>query len=808
MNYLQKHAQKLYENGYAIVPIRKGQKHPGTPGWESFKATPNIIKNWWRNESYTGVGVLAENTVAIDIDVKNEEVVEALKDYIRTNISPDHPLIERVGDSPKVLLPFRVEGDAGKFHKIQSAKYEDEEGKEHKLEILGVGNQFVAYHIHPDTKEPYFYTTDATLLNTKQEDLCTLNAIQAKALVDYFEKEIVPLMRWKKCNNSMSNLSSRPSEAADAMDNYAPTLDVSDLKVVRTLEAIDASVEHDIWVRVGMALYHQYSGSDYGFELFKTWSRSSDNPKHDGNISSTKWNSFKENLNNTKPITFASCLFMAKENIDPIEIEDLRALIPVAEEDTQQEPEEEEAEECIGEVIKPKLGSKERKKLDAFINRFVLVARGKKVEDKAMPISFAAFELEDFHQYYANQMIKVAKPTKNDPLNTVWREVSRLWLKSADIEKVIDIKYAPGERRFFRDDTGSRYANSFHFPDHQKNAKKAKVEYTSQERIKIFLTHIKYLFPIKEEREWFMQWVAFIIQEPQDRCPIMPIHVSRNIQGTGRSWVLRVLTMLIGDWNVTTPDVEQLIGERGNFNDHLVDTKIIACEELRIAGKDRYKVENVLKSDITDMTKFIRRKFGKQSSERLYGCFLGFTNYGDAIPISSEDRRYNVFTGPDYKQSREYYTQLMDWIDFKKTGLSEVQANIAQLFHYFSKLDISDFNVTQPMDTPARRTMMRMSKSDVEEMYDNFVLHTEHKVLTHKDVRDAIVATENLGYEDDSVDLKKVQAIMRHKATSIGRVRADNKQHRVWAVDNKHYSIKEATSLYEEYLENKETEEL
>ena len=160
--------------------------------------------------------------------------------------------------------------------------------------------------------------------------------------------------------------------------------------------------------------------------------------------------------------------------------------------------------------------------------------------------------------------------------------------------------------------------------------------------------------------------------------------------------MLNAVAKMIGDHNVTRPDVEQLIGEAGNFNDHLIECKIIACEEIRVVGKDRYKVENTLKSDITDRVKFIRRKFGGQSDEKLYGCMLGFSNYHDCIQISEDARRYNFFSGPGYKNTPEYYQVLHDWLDPEEIGEDEVSANVAQMFGFFMNFDISDFNITTP----------------------------------------------------------------------------------------------------------------
>lgn len=74
-------------------------------------------------------------------------------------MEPDKAVLSRVGQVPKFLIPFVMDEQIGKSE-FTSAKYfpESEEptrDNTNQLEVLGTGNQFVAYAIHPDTKKPY-----------------------------------------------------------------------------------------------------------------------------------------------------------------------------------------------------------------------------------------------------------------------------------------------------------------------------------------------------------------------------------------------------------------------------------------------------------------------------------------------------------------------------------------------------------------------------------------------------------------------------------------------------------------------------
>lgn len=819
MDYLKKHARKLYENGYKIVPIARGKKFPPFDGWQKVKTTPNNIKKWWNIESLTGVGLLCEYVVSVDIDIRDPEVVNDVVAKLEEIVGTTD-LIRRVGFAPKLLIPFRIVDEESKFHKIQSSVYTDWMGVEHKLEILGKGNQCVAYHIHPDTNEPYKYLTDKDFLNTKYDDLPTLTAFQAKQLVDWFESDVVTALEWEKKPTAGNTQKGKLREALvsdDPLDNIVPPLEISDFKVVKTLEAIDANTDMESWVKVGFALYHQYNGSDLGLQLFKTWSATSDNEKHQKNIKriKTRWTSFEAEISHVKPVTFAYPLELAKDIEDADEIEELRELLPeIPEDDEEDQPSndsdddkalEKSEVEKISSWVKPKLGTKQRKKLDRYIARYTYVVSGKAVIDNSHPIHIKEILLDEFHQSKVNEYIEVGKPMKSDPDNTAIVPLSQLWQKSLDRENVHAIIYSPGQKRYFRDEHKMRYANSFHYPDHKRAAKKMKVNYNGTDRLDVFFKHMEYLFACEKERKWFMQWLAFTIQKPSRRCQIMPIHISL-MEGTGRSWLVKLISPLLGVWNVQSPEIAQLIGQKSDFNDHLVDCKVVCCEEVRTEGRDRYKVENVLKSDITDLTKLIRRKHGTQKTEKLFGNFLGFSNYHDCIQISDDARRYNFFSGPKQLMNKAYYDRLYDWADVEEENKDATDANIAQLFGYLESYDISDFDMSVPMDTPARRRVISSSKSDTEAMIDSLIRVSEHRVMTANDVRDEIAEREKVDFEDPALAANKIKGVLRQKAYELGRKRAGTAQYRLWSLDGE-MSNEDVSTQYLAYLASKDGKE-
>jgi hypothetical protein len=146
---------QLIANGYEPVPV-VGKRPVGT-GWPS---RPNTIEAIAQERAETptalSTGLRTGRLVGIDIDVKPEEHVAALREVI-AEVLGDTPLI-RLG-AKGAMLCYRNEAPIGKItvatdgHERSDADAANR--KPAKVEVLGTGQQFVAYGIHPVINKPY-----------------------------------------------------------------------------------------------------------------------------------------------------------------------------------------------------------------------------------------------------------------------------------------------------------------------------------------------------------------------------------------------------------------------------------------------------------------------------------------------------------------------------------------------------------------------------------------------------------------------------------------------------------------------------
>lgn len=105
--------------------------------------------------------------------------------------------------------------------------------------------------------------------------------------------------------------SSAPTSADDFMAGFEPRLDITDEATLDALNVIDADIGRDDWIRVGMALHHQYG--DEGFDYWNDWS--ANGGKYPGEDAlRSQWDSFERRMGPGRvQVTMASVLKMAAE---------------------------------------------------------------------------------------------------------------------------------------------------------------------------------------------------------------------------------------------------------------------------------------------------------------------------------------------------------------------------------------------------------------------------------------------------------------------------------------------------------------
>ena len=312
----RKHGQALVDNGYSIIPIPPGRKGPTVDDWQNQPAkTASRFNELAQDHPRDGIGILTKHTPAIDIDCYDQRIVDACMEWCRDNIG-DAPL--RIGKAPKSLLLYAADKP---FRKVTSARYYDPEHPEadpkkkgQRLEVLGDGQQFVAYHIHPETNRPYEWVNDwENPLEVPALDLTVMTEEHARLACREFER-LCEEAGWERLGAG-SATAAADAEEGDALSEILPPDETEDEveRLKSALKAIEGDVastyDYDQWRNVLFAL--KWTRWDCAESLAREWSETSE--KHNTREFNVVWRGAQKR-DRGREITLGSIFKLAKDS--------------------------------------------------------------------------------------------------------------------------------------------------------------------------------------------------------------------------------------------------------------------------------------------------------------------------------------------------------------------------------------------------------------------------------------------------------------------------------------------------------------
>jgi len=172
---------RLLANGYLPLPLQ-GKRPDCRKGWQNgLTLNEGYVRDWERDfPQARETGILARYTPCLDLDVLNEECVEAMEAHVREHWEERGYILPRIGKPPKRAIPFRTNEP---FKKIQRTLAAANGVAGQKIEFLADGQQFAALGIHPDTHAPYSWPR-GSLLEHQLGDLPYIRQSEAEKLVD------------------------------------------------------------------------------------------------------------------------------------------------------------------------------------------------------------------------------------------------------------------------------------------------------------------------------------------------------------------------------------------------------------------------------------------------------------------------------------------------------------------------------------------------------------------------------------------------------------------------------------------------
>lgn len=791
--YLEKYGERLIDNGYTIVPIQPGKKAPGFDGWQKARASKEQIREWVNHgHRQSGIGVLTKNTPAIDLDIRDEGLSRMFADRARALIGK---MPMRIGRAPKALLLARTDTP---FRKMRSGKWQDPQWcEEHQIEILGDGQQFVAYAIHPDTGKPYTWPEDDGPRHTRAADLPTVAIEQIQTLLDEFDSECES-RGYKLIKRGRRNGQTEDADNPWVEDAAPIDITTDDLRV--RLLLVNNPEDYDTWLNVGMALYHQYDGEATGLELWHEWAETADN--YDADALDRRWEDFAICGKSRAPVTARTILKLAKEAVTNTAAA-LALKLHEAFRTAKDIPEWEKARETVQEseidgLTRSAIATTAKERRDALTGAKTSLVEIKKAlayrptRKERIPKWAEPWVYDASDDRFFNTETKIATTkqgfdamhdryamTRKDVLDgrtTPSSSASELSLIAYKIPVVSGRRYTPGRDAIFHEIEGM-FANTY--PEHEIPKIPEKASPKDKINCKRVRQHIAHLFAKEKEQRLFLDWLAWIVQNEGKRLNWAT--VVQGVEGDGKSFWAMLMRAVLGPSNV-----RMLNGNRlgGDFTDYLVGQIFTTIEEVLIRGQNKFDILNLIKPFVTNRVIEVHPK-GKASYNAINTTnYFMTTNYKDAIPIEESSRRFLVLFSQWQSRERlaefkrenpDYYTNLYAAIEESAGAIRKMLMN--------HEID-EEFNPygDAPM-TEARAYMVRQAKPEFIQILDDVIAESERPDISYRllNVTELAATFNTMGYDFPSPKTM-TSMLQRDGYEFLGKVRLtpESKQ-RFWS---------------------------
>lgn len=242
-----------------------------------------------------------------------------------------------------------------------------------------------------------------------------------------------------------------------------------------------------------------------------------------------------------------------------------------------------------------------------------------------------------------------------------------LWNENPARRTVKDVLYIPGEPEVSADNELNLWR-----PTDVQPVKKKPVKW---------LDIVHYIMRKPEYAKWFLQWLAYPIQNPGTKL-LSAVFVHGRQQGVGKTLIVDpVMEFAYGKDNFYRLDNDAL---QSQFNSYTARRQFVVTNEIYLSSyKDRRAAMGRLKDMITREKVEMRELYQPRVRVTDYCNYYLTSQHADALELERNDRRFFVIEAPEERLPQSTYNEFDEWIRSDGAGA---------VLHYLQNLDLTSFN--------------------------------------------------------------------------------------------------------------------
>lgn len=254
------------------------------------------------------------------------------------------------------------------------------------------------------------------------------------------------------------------------------------------------------------------------------------------------------------------------------------------------------------------------------------------------------------------------------------------WLESPDIIKVYGITCAPGRPRICFNPKGERCLNTwqpiaFHKPEPGID-------------ISPWFELMRWLNG--EKAEIVHDFIAHMIQKPQELPEFGLIHYTNGTQGVGRSTMFKVIAKLLGKHAGQGKNLNTMMKQ--GWGDDWAGKVALFQDEAIASNKERYQTMDWLKQRINEEVRDLNMKGGKKVSEWNACRWFIASNNSTPLPLDRQDRRFLCIYHDKGTYAAAYGEKAKEELFAAVYALMRDPEGINAIGWYYLNRDISNFD--------------------------------------------------------------------------------------------------------------------
>jgi len=585
---------------------------------------------------------------------------------------------------------------------------------------------------------------------------------------------------------------------------------IADARVV--LADCDPSCDRDHWLKVGMALHHEFDGSDEAFDLYNEWSAKGSSYVDEKDVRG-RWRSFGRGhgANQITGVWLEAWRKECQKRAVYTQVEDWKHKIKTAgnEYDLREKV-------CVKIKEDQTLGDIEREVLaQALLEAFRAIGVKlpiaqcrkmlvKKLVQKRDPNFSIADEshypdwLKGFvyvtstNEFYMQGSAEgMNKEAFNDTFNRymprddngmVTISASVMALEQYQIMTVTRQMYVPWAGPIFREEGSGTVepgpdearGRSWMVNTYRPSAVPVAVEKLSpggENAVRLVLRHLSiYCGGRQREAEIALSYLAHNVQHPGKK--VRSALLLQGVEGDGKSLFEKLMGAMMGAHNVKTISATVLLHD---FTAWAMGHAFAIMEEVRVVGHSRHDVHNRMKPAITNDRIEVHKK-GKDAFDCINTQnYMIVTNHKDAIPIDNNDRRFFVIfspfaTGDELKKYLEQFGGYDKYFADLHTAIEDYGPELRRFMLDYKLHPEFNANGRAPY-TREKAAMVEAGKTDEQMLFEHIIergaIGVSQQVFLSKYLHDAARA------EDPDLQIDKHS--LNRVFTKLGFTRLDGR---------------------------------